>query len=515
MRGERAAARWRRIAIVLVLALAASAPAATIVVVNNDGPNEGFNDPTLVPAVGGNPGTTLGAQRLNAFRFAADLWASALTSTVTIQVDATMDPLPCSASTATLGQASPTTVLRDFPGAAFPGTWYPVALANQLAGFDLAASDSDITAQFSSVVGTTCALPTGWYYGFDGAAPASTLDFVTVVFHELGHGLGFETFVDPDTGAELMSHPDVFERNLQDDGVSWLSMTSTQRQASTIHTGHLVWSGPTVTENAGILTAGRNADGLVLMYAPSVVSAGSSVSHWDTSLSPDQLLEPFYTHPIHDPSLTLDALVDIGWTAGSTTVTTTPGGTTTSTTLPTGCPAVPDTDCSAANRSALRIAHRVNTARNALRWNFHGGGGAASDFGDPTTAGATFHLCLYDASAQPQLVVTAAIPSGGQCRARACWRALGKAKVAGFMYKNVDATPDGVVTAKLRARASGATQIVVAGRGSNLALPSAQLTSPVTIELRTDDGAGGARCWQSTFQSQSRAGVARFQSTTP
>lgn len=501
-------------AIVVALAIASAAPAATIVVVNNDGPSEGFNDPTLVPAVGGNPGTTLGAQRLNAFRFAADLWASALTSTVTIQVDATMDPLPCSASTATLGQASPTTVLRDFPGAAFPGTWYPVALANQLAGLDLDPSGSDITAQFSSVVGTTCALPTGWYYGFDGAAPSNTLDFVTVVFHELGHGLGFETFVDPATGAELMSHPDVFERNLEDDGVPWLTMSSTQRQASTIHSGHLVWDGPTVTENAGILTVGRNATGLVLMYAPSVVAAGSSVSHWDTSLSPDQLLEPFYTHPIHDPSLTLDALVDLGWTASSTTVTTTPGGSTTSTTLPVGCPAVPDTGCLVANRSGLRVARRPNAARNVLHWNFHGAGGAASQFGDPTTAGATFHLCLYDASTQPQPVFTADIPSGGQCRTHACWRTLGKANAAGFAYKNTAATPDGVVAAKLRARASGTTQIVVAGRGSNLSLPAVQLTSPVTIELRIDDGAG-ARCWQSTFQSSRRAGVARFEATAP
>jgi hypothetical protein len=250
------------------------------------------------------------------------------------------------------------------------------------------------------------------------------------------------------------------------------------------------------------------------MYAPSVVQAGSSVSHWDTSLVPDQLLEPFYTVPIHDPSLTLDALVDLGWTASTTTVTTTPGGSTTSTTLPLGCPAVPDTGCLTPNRSALRLVHRPNAARNALHWSFRGSGGAASDFGDLTAAGTTLHLCLYDTSAQPQPVVTADVPSGGECRTHACWRTLGKANPAGFAYKNVDATPDGVVTAKLRARATGTTQIVVAGRGSNLALPAAQLTSPVTMELRIDGGTG-TRCWQSTYQSAHRGRVARFQATTP
>ena len=44
-------------------ALAAALPtalaqAATITIVNNDGATEGFNDPTVVAPVGGNPGTT-------------------------------------------------------------------------------------------------------------------------------------------------------------------------------------------------------------------------------------------------------------------------------------------------------------------------------------------------------------------------------------------------------------------------------------------------------------------------
>src|SRR5262245_36473178 len=97
--------------------------AATITVVNNDGVGEGFNDPTVVSPVGGNPGTTLGAQRLNAFRFAANIWAAQLTSSVTIFVDATMDPLFCDSMSATLGQAGATSIARDFPGALVAGTW--------------------------------------------------------------------------------------------------------------------------------------------------------------------------------------------------------------------------------------------------------------------------------------------------------------------------------------------------------------------------------------------------------
>ena len=45
----------------------AAQAAATLVIVNGNAPGVGFNDPTPVAPVGGNPGTTLGQQRLNAF----------------------------------------------------------------------------------------------------------------------------------------------------------------------------------------------------------------------------------------------------------------------------------------------------------------------------------------------------------------------------------------------------------------------------------------------------------------
>ncbi|MEO8650299.1 MAG: hypothetical protein ABI539_14130, partial [Acidobacteriota bacterium] len=50
-----------------------SPASATIVIQNNDGAGEGFNDPApaFVVGEGGNAGTTLGQQRLNVFAFAA------------------------------------------------------------------------------------------------------------------------------------------------------------------------------------------------------------------------------------------------------------------------------------------------------------------------------------------------------------------------------------------------------------------------------------------------------------
>src|ERR1043166_10246779 len=81
-------------AIVVVLACTSSAFAgSTITIVNLDGPNEGFNDPTPAAPIGGNPGTTRGQQRLNAFQFAATIWGASLDSNVPIVINSSFDPL--------------------------------------------------------------------------------------------------------------------------------------------------------------------------------------------------------------------------------------------------------------------------------------------------------------------------------------------------------------------------------------------------------------------------------------
>ncbi|HMJ07086.1 MAG TPA: hypothetical protein VK474_12570, partial [Chthoniobacterales bacterium] len=93
------------LALALSLSAASSSFAATIVILNADGAGEGFNDPTAVTPIGGNPGTTLGAQRLNAFQEAANIWGATLTSTQTITIRAQFNPLTCTATTAVLGSA--------------------------------------------------------------------------------------------------------------------------------------------------------------------------------------------------------------------------------------------------------------------------------------------------------------------------------------------------------------------------------------------------------------------------
>ena len=239
-------------ALLFVLA-AAPAHAGNFILSNNDGPGEGFNDPTPVSPVGGNPGTTLGQQRQNVFITAGLIWGSILPSDVDIQVDATFDPLtPCDSTSGVLGSAGATSVLSDFPGALVPNTWYPIALANKLAGSDQTPGSAHITAQFnSSVDNSTCLGPTSWYYGYDHNE-GSNIDLLAVVLHEMGHGLGFQTFANVSTGAFLNGRADIFATDLFDHtaNLRWDQMTNAQRQASSINTGQLVWNGPNVLHAA-------------------------------------------------------------------------------------------------------------------------------------------------------------------------------------------------------------------------------------------------------------------------
>src|SRR5262245_50994462 len=102
----------------LVLALAPASPAyaaANIIIVNNNGPGVGFNDPTPAAPVGGNPGTTIGQQRLIAFQAAADIWGAILDSNVTIKILAQFQPLNCTAQGATLGSAGTIFIWSNFP----------------------------------------------------------------------------------------------------------------------------------------------------------------------------------------------------------------------------------------------------------------------------------------------------------------------------------------------------------------------------------------------------------------
>ncbi|HEV3485330.1 MAG TPA: PA domain-containing protein, partial [Vicinamibacterales bacterium] len=249
----------KNIRLVLFASLLLIAPSlfagANIVIVNLDGPNEGFNDPTPAAPVGGNPGTTVGQQRLIAFQHAASIWGALLDSSVQIRIQAAFNPLTCTATSAVLGSAGAITVSRDFPGAEWSGTWYSAALANKRSGIDRVPAQNDLNAQFNSSLGgtnpngTPCFTGGGWYYGLDGNRGNKT-DLIIVLLHEFAHGLGFQTFMNAQAGTLFSGFPDTYNRHLADltrGGALWPSLTNAQRAASALNQYNVVWTGAEVT----------------------------------------------------------------------------------------------------------------------------------------------------------------------------------------------------------------------------------------------------------------------------
>lgn len=323
---------YRRTALAagLVLTSLAVQGAATITIINADPAGVGFNDTTVVAPVGGNNGTTRGQQRLNVFNAVAAKWGSVLTSAVPIQVRAVWTALSCNATGAVLGSAGANYYIRDV-GAGVPSRWYTAALANKLAGVDLDPSH-DISANFNVNLGNAgCLTGIPFYLGLDNNHGANMVDLYTVVLHEMGHGLGFLTITDGQTGAIQSGFPMISDDFLFDNVINktWSNMTPAERVTSALGTNRLAWIGPNGNFSArSVLTpSGSSFQGAdnrhrPLMYSPNPYQPGSSVSHWTTAMGPNQIMEPAINgdlpHEVTTPSdLTFTMLADVGWQTNS------------------------------------------------------------------------------------------------------------------------------------------------------------------------------------------------------
>ena len=240
------------------------AHAANMILVNVDPAGVGFNDTTPATPVGGNPGTTVGEQRIIAYSRALQLWGSVLKSDVSITVLGSFAPLACTAASGTLAQAGAWNGEVSFTGAPVMNTIYPSALANAIAGVDLYPGDptqaggalidgADVGAFFNGNLGAPgCIEGSTWYYGLDSNAPSNQTDFLNVFMHELAHGLGFANWVNENTGARTAGLNDIYMTFQKDNftGKTWGNMTAAEIKASAVRDGQLVWVGENVTARA-------------------------------------------------------------------------------------------------------------------------------------------------------------------------------------------------------------------------------------------------------------------------
>lgn len=268
-----------------------------------------------------------------AFQRAVEIWSEHISSPVPIRIQAEFTPL----GPRTLGSAGPF-LLRDFPGAPLPSTWYPFALADAIAGQDLSELFPepedffyDINAQFNSS-------QTAFYFGLDGNPPSNQFDFVTIVLHELGHGLGFigSGSVDDGSGdAECngvrstgcwgyfsgnpSGFPFVFDRFIEDGrGVEFLDTdvypNPSRALGGLLQSEDLFVDSPNVTRLFGAEAP---------VWAPVSFEEGSSFSHWDEIVvrgTSAALMTPQVARgeAYQDPgNITCAFFGDMGWALGT------------------------------------------------------------------------------------------------------------------------------------------------------------------------------------------------------
>lgn len=270
----------------LAVALAATgllgsgaADAAKISLLNLDPAGVGLNDSTPAVPVGGNPGKSVGEQRRIAYQFAMDMWGGVLESKAEIKVYASFAPLACTANQGVLGSAGANWIVWNGPNMV-PNTLYPSALGDALAGFDLVADPSDpgdILSRFNGNLGQPdCLAGTNWYYGLDGNTPDRSINFLNVVMHEIGHGLGMAGFLNKTTGAFNSGIPDIYSRHAYDNVTGKRfddpTMTDALRAQAMRTPGRTVWDGANVNAQAPLVLDKNRA---ALRVTAPVAAAGS------------------------------------------------------------------------------------------------------------------------------------------------------------------------------------------------------------------------------------------------
>lgn len=259
----------------------------------------------------------------NAFEYAASIWESHLDSPVPIRIEANWVPLPSN----TLGSANPTNVLafsEDEGGPFLPNTWYAIAQASAMSGADFVNEYDDI--EYDIVVNMNCEFE-DWYLGTDANPPANTLDAVTVLLHEIGHGIGFFGSMRSSDNNQIATwgigegYPVIYDQFAVDGEFDRLLDTSIYPRSSerlydalTGNFGGVFFSGPDAQFAFD--------DMRVPLYSPEPFAQGQSYSHFDQEVfseSENALMRPFLDQAlaVHSPGPVFCGLLeDMGWPLG-------------------------------------------------------------------------------------------------------------------------------------------------------------------------------------------------------
>ena len=257
---------------------------------------------------------------------AAEIWASYLEITVPIRVKfGWCDNI----SAAGIGSPMLSYQYTD-------NNYYPLALINQLLGYDKNSDTADIICVFNSNINV------GWYFGIDGDIGLTPdpnnpgvqyfqMDFLTTALHEVCHGLGLVTTMTINNGigswgGSVSGKTNIYDTFIVDkNGYSLVDESHYKKDskelANILTSDNIYWSG-----SYALLANNKNA---VKINAPSKWIDRNSICHIDGIYykTENSLMSGIGfeggEHQHFPGSIVLGMLQDIGWTlkSGATTAT--------------------------------------------------------------------------------------------------------------------------------------------------------------------------------------------------
>ena len=218
--------------------------------------------------------TNFTAEARQAFQYAVDIWSTLIVSPVPIRIQANW----VSMAPNLLGSAGPASYRNRSDGAQRVEAFYPIALAEKIARRQLNdPAAADIVADFNR--------NNDWYYGTDGKTPKDQSDLVTVVLHELAHGLGFIGFFDVinDKGVYTQALPSVYDCFLEN-GQGKRVVASPKDFPNNTDELQGVLSGYNLFLNGTVLK--QTTGGRIELYSPFDFDLTYSVYHLDDKVYP-------------------------------------------------------------------------------------------------------------------------------------------------------------------------------------------------------------------------------------
>ncbi|MEZ4850364.1 MAG: PKD domain-containing protein [Bacteroidia bacterium] len=254
--------------------------------------------------------TGFSAAQEAAFQYAVDLWAAELFETIPITIDANFTSI----SGGGLASGGPNSFYSSFTGIPVSGMKYPIAMVNQYEGCDQEPLASDMTININS--------DSTWYDGVDASPGSGQYDLVTVVMHQIAHGLGIigtAKYGAVDCGiigGGCLGSPMTIYDNHIANGVGTYLSSQTNPSAAL--------GGELVSNNLyfyGTNAASGNGGPNPQIEATSTFSEASDYSFLDEAAypagNPHSLVTPVIgtAEAIHDPGdVVRGILKDIGWT---------------------------------------------------------------------------------------------------------------------------------------------------------------------------------------------------------